>query len=69
LSRPEAEAIRAGIEESAIEHAGSPFGHVTASIGMAAVLPASDNEPSAAIAEADAAVYRAKAGGRNRVEC
>ena len=40
---------------------------VTVSIGVA-VLDAGDAAPDAVLARADRALYRAKEGGRNRVE-
>jgi diguanylate cyclase (GGDEF)-like protein/PAS domain S-box-containing protein len=50
---------------------GVPFGgqeiRLTVSIGIAA-LTADDTSPDTALARADAALYRAKAAGRNRVE-
>jgi diguanylate cyclase (GGDEF)-like protein len=64
-----AERIRREIERLAIPHPGNaPFGVVTASLGAILVTPddlaATDDEW---FARADAALYRAKAGGRNRV--
>ncbi|MDN7640352.1 sensor domain-containing diguanylate cyclase [Burkholderia cenocepacia] len=62
-----AERIRAAIDNLALEHAGSEYGRVTASIGMATWTPDHDDEPSAVIREADEALYYAKTTGRNRV--
>ena len=39
---------------------------VTVSVGVATRLPR-ENEPAAAVARADQALYAAKRGGRNRV--
>jgi len=61
-----AEKIRTAISDLAIEHAGSEFGHVTASIGAAAWTPAHDGDVGAVIRAADQALYNAKATGRNR---
>jgi len=62
-----AERIRAAIDELALEHAGSEYGRVTASIGLASWTPEQDNEPDAVIKAADEALYYAKTIGRNRV--
>ncbi|MGE1081642.1 sensor domain-containing diguanylate cyclase [Pseudomonas shirazensis] len=51
----------------AIEHAGSPFGVVSASAGIAVAHPAQQPISSQAlVAEADAALYEAKRQGRDR---
>ncbi|MBV8248309.1 MAG: GGDEF domain-containing protein, partial [Comamonas sp.] len=63
-----AENIRSAISDLAIEHAGSEFGHVTASIGAATWTPELDTDVSAVIRAADEALYSAKATGRNKVE-
>lgn len=62
-----AERIRAAISDLAIEHAGSEFGRLTASIGAAAWIPERHGDASAVIHAADEALYNAKAAGRNRV--
>lgn len=62
-----AEKIRLAISGLAIEHAGSEYGRVTASIGAAAWTPEQDGEVTAVIRAADEALYNAKASGRNRV--
>lgn len=62
-----AERIRADIELMAMPHAGSPFGHVTASVGVATCVPAAGLTPEALLRSADAALYESKSGGRNRV--
>ncbi|MCO8355737.1 diguanylate cyclase, partial [Burkholderia multivorans] len=50
-----------------LEHVGSEFGRVTASIGLASWKPDQDVEPDAIIKAADEALYYAKATGRNKV--
>ena len=50
-----------------LAHADSPFGEVTLSIGVAALL-AGEQQAQALMQRADAALYRAKQSGRNRVE-
>ncbi|HDR9512013.1 diguanylate cyclase [Burkholderia cepacia] len=62
-----AERIRAAIDELGLEHAGSEYGRITASIGLASWIPDQDGEPSAVIKAADEALYDAKATGRNKV--
>ncbi|WP_408221238.1 sensor domain-containing diguanylate cyclase [Paraburkholderia sediminicola] len=62
-----AEQIRAAICELGIEHAGSEFGRVTASIGTASWVPERDGDVTAVIKAADEALYNAKATGRNKV--
>lgn len=64
-----AEDIRRAVEEKAIAHSPSSFGHVTVSIGVACMLPASHLEPGDLIQAADAALYQAKLAGRNQVVC
>ena len=44
------------------------FGGLTISIGVASRLPRADRDPSALVRDADAALYQAKAKGRNRCE-
>lgn len=62
-----AEKIRSAIVNLAIEHAGSEFGRVTASIGLATWSPQLDCDISTVIRVADEALYNAKATGRNKV--
>lgn len=61
-----AERIRRRIESSPLVWGGQPLS-VTASFGVAA-CPDSLADPGGLLAVADAALYRAKAGGRNRVQ-
>ncbi|WP_259460851.1 diguanylate cyclase [Paraburkholderia sp. BL23I1N1] len=62
-----AEKIRLAISELGIEHAGSEYGRVTASIGTASWAPEQDGSVTAVIKAADEALYNAKATGRNKV--
>jgi diguanylate cyclase (GGDEF)-like protein len=68
-----AEAVRARVAAEPVETAAGPIG-VTLSLGVAATDAAASEHAEAStnglalVAVADAALYRAKAGGRNRVE-
>ncbi len=63
-----AERIRLACEARAIPHPSSPVGSVvTISLGVASCIPSPQTSASAMIADADAALYRAKQEGRNRV--
>ena len=62
-----AEAIRRGVEALAIEHPASPTGPtVTISLGVSACFPSQGKPIGSLVADADAALYRAKDEGRNR---
>ena len=63
-----AEQLRLGIEGLALPHAAAPAGHITASFGVAAVVPGAGDEAELLVEAADDALYRAKAAGRNRVQ-
>jgi diguanylate cyclase (GGDEF)-like protein len=62
-----AEAVREKVQGLAISHDGSEHGAVTVSIGCATCVPRVGLAPEALVSAADAALYRAKAEGRNRV--
>lgn len=63
-----AEKLRQQIEQLAIPHELSSIGIVTASIGVAMLIPDDSNSIEQLIERADKALYRAKERGRNRVE-
>ncbi|SMP74058.1 sensor domain-containing diguanylate cyclase [Noviherbaspirillum suwonense] len=63
-----AERVREAVEAIAIQHAGSPVGHVTVSIGVATLAQGEHPDaPALLLREADRALYEAKAAGRNQV--
>ncbi|MDL2358031.1 MAG: diguanylate cyclase [Pseudomonadota bacterium] len=54
------------LERLALPHAQSPYGVITISIGVAALIPDEDNDSGMLVRAADQALYRAKQAGRNR---
>ena len=68
-----AERVREAVADLRIPHCKSGFGHVTISIGVAAIDAASAIFRQQACEElilvADKALYRAKNSGRNKVDC
>jgi len=64
-----AERVQEALEHQAIPHPKAVVaGRVSVSIGIASQIPDAYNTPKDLLASADAALYRAKAGGRNRWE-
>ena len=60
--------MRIGVERLAIPHVGNPPGVLTFSAGLAILDPGHIESGEEVLQEADAALYRAKQLGRNRVE-
>jgi diguanylate cyclase (GGDEF)-like protein len=62
------ERVREAVERLAIPHVSNrPYGVVTISVGLVAVQRGGALAWEAVLNQADAAMYRAKAAGRNRV--
>jgi diguanylate cyclase (GGDEF)-like protein len=64
-----AEKLVRAVEALALPHERSPLGHVSISVGIASMQNDGNSPAQTLVQRADAALYRAKAQGRNRVEC
>jgi diguanylate cyclase (GGDEF)-like protein len=59
--------LRHTVAALAIAHRFAPCGHVTVSIGVAALTPSAANSPEDLLGAADGGLYAAKRGGRNTI--
>ena len=66
LAQERAGDLLAAIRNLELQHGGRPLGQITASLGLA-FYPIHGNTPETLIEAADAALYQAKAAGRNQV--
>ncbi len=64
-----AERIRMRMLKRGLAHSASPLQSVTLSLGVASETPTANMERAVLLAKADACLYDAKKGGRNRVAC
>ncbi len=63
-----AQHIQQAIQALALPHEGAPHGIVTVSFGVATMAPQREQLAEELVRRADRAMYRAKQGGRNRIE-
>ena len=63
-----AQNIQLAIQALALPHEGAAHGIVTVSFGVATLVPQREQAPQELVRRADASMYRAKQGGRNRIE-
>jgi diguanylate cyclase (GGDEF)-like protein len=63
------ERLRAHVQATPVAAPGGAQIPMTISVGIASLRQGRDRDPAALIARADAALYKAKQSGRNRVEC
>jgi diguanylate cyclase (GGDEF)-like protein/PAS domain S-box-containing protein len=68
-ARQVAERIRVAVQTEAMAHEGNSHSVVTVSVGCATHAPDAESKIDSLIEAADDALYRAKHGGRNTIEC
>lgn len=64
-----AEKLARAVEALPLPHERSPLGHITISVGIALIQSDASSPAQTLLQRADAALYRAKSQGRNRVVC
>ncbi len=67
-ARERAEELLSALRAAALPHGDAPLGRLSVSIGCASRLPSRASRPEELLSAADAALYRAKAAGRDRAE-
>jgi diguanylate cyclase (GGDEF)-like protein len=67
-ARATADRVAAAIMDLRIPHRESPFGIVTASLGISTARPGEGNSANGLISQADDGLYAAKRSGRDRIE-
>lgn len=67
IARQVGERLRQGVEDLLMAHNGAPWGFVSISVGGASIVPTDPHDPQQLTEAADAALYQAKAEGRNRM--
>jgi diguanylate cyclase (GGDEF)-like protein len=67
VARQVAERARLNIACLQVEHATSPSGFLTVSIGIASAVPGHDGSAEDLVGQADRCLYEAKRNGRNRI--
>jgi len=68
-AKSKAESLRRQLEDLALPHdASANAAYVTISVGVATIVPLDENDVAVLLGAADEQLYKAKQGGRNRVE-
>jgi len=62
-----AEQMRKTVSDLRIPHPSAPFGHITASFGVASAVAMPETDPQDLVGAADLALYKAKHLGKNQI--